>query len=106
MANPQFDAENIISFLEDEDTVGMDLWNIVFESGKSDDKYDIDGLRQIKCMMRSICSTNRNVIQLSSRRRVLTGSMEGRFALSETEIKDAEEAQRIQWEMDGENSPG
>lgn len=106
MANPGFDAQNIIDFLENEDTQGMDLWDVVFESGKADDNYEIDGLRHIKCMKRSIWSTTRNIIQLSSRRRVLTGSMEGRFALSEEEIKMAEKAQRDQWEMDGENSPG
>ena len=106
MANPRFDAKNIISFLEDEKTEGMDLWDIVFESGKADERYDVDGLRMIKCVKRSIFSTNRNIIQLSARRRVLTGSMEGRFALSEGEIKKAEQAQRDKWEEDGENSQG
>lgn len=106
MANPRFDAKNIISFLEDEETEGMDTWDIVFESGKSDETYNIDGLRNIKCMMRAICSTNRNIIQLSSRRRVLTGSMEGRFALSEDDIVKAERAQRLQWDIDGEDSQG
>ena len=106
MANPRFDAKNIISFLEDSETEGMDLWDIVFESGKSEEHYDVDGLRQIKCMMRSICGTSRNVIQLSTRRRVLTGSMEGRFALSEEDITKAENAQINQWKEDGENSQG
>lgn len=106
MANPRFDAKNIISFLEDEETRGMDFWDVVFESGKSEDTYDIDGLRHVKCMMRSICSTNRNIIQLSTRRRVLTGSMEGRFALSADEIIKAEMAQREQWYEDGEDSQG
>ena len=106
MANPRFDSKNIISFLEDKETEGMDLWDIVFESGKSEEHYDVDGLRQIKCMMRSICGTSRNVIQLSTRRRVLTGSMEGRFALSEEDITKAENAQINQWKEDGENSQG
>ena len=106
MANPQFDAKNIISFLEDEETEGMDLWDIVFESGKSEEHYDVDGIRQVKCMMRSICETSRNVIQLSTRRRVLTGSMEGRFALSKEDITKAENAQINQWKEDGENSKG
>ena len=106
MANPRFDAKNIISFLEDSETTGMGLWDIVFESGKSEEHYDLDGLRQIKCMKRSIFSTNRNIIQLSARRRVMTGSMEGRFTLSESDIKTAEQAQRKKWEDDGENSTG
>ncbi len=106
MANPRFDAKNIINFLEDKETEGMDLWDVVFESGKSEEHYDVDGLRQIKCMMRSICETSRNVIQLSTRRRVLTGSMEGRFALSEGDISKAENAQINQWKQDGENSQG
>ena len=106
MANPRFDAKNIISFLEDEETEGVDLWDVVFESGKSPTHYDVEGLRQVKCMERSICSTTRNIIQISTRRRVMTGSMEGRFALSKEEIDKAEDAQRKQWEIEGENSQG
>ena len=106
MANPRFDAKNIVSFLEDEETKGVDLWDIVFESGKSSTHYDVEGLRQVKCMERSICSTTRNIIQISTRRRVMTGSMEGRFALSKEDIEMAENTQRKQWETDGENSLG
>ena len=106
MANPRFDAKNIINFLEDEDTEGVDLWDVVFESGKSTTHYNVKGLRQIKCMERSICSTTHNIIQISTRRRVMTGSMEGRFALSKEDIESAEDAQRNQWEKDGENSLG
>lgn len=104
MANPRFDAKNIIKFLEDPETEGMELWDVVFESGKAEENYDVDGLRMVKCMKRSICSTNRNIIQLSTRRRVLTGSMEGKFALTPGEIIEAEKAQRKQWELAGENS--
>ena len=106
MANPRFDAKNIISFLEDEDTEGLNMWDVVFESGKSESHYNIEGLQQVKCMERSICNTNRNVIQISTRRRVMTGSMEGRFTLSKEDIEKAEMAQRKQWEKDGENSQG
>lgn len=106
MANPRFDAKNIISFLEDEETEGVDLWDVIFESGKSSIQYNVEGLRQVKCMERSICSTTRNIIQISTRRRVMTGSMEGRFALSKEDIEKAEDAQRKQWEIDGENSQG
>lgn len=104
MANPRFDTKNIIKFLEDLDTEGLELWDVIFESGQAEANYDVDGLRMVRCMKRSICSTNRNIIQLSTRRRVLTGSMEGKFALTEGEIVEAEQAQRKQWELDGENS--
>ena len=104
MANPRFNAKNIIEFLEDPETEGMELWDVVFESGKAEENYDVEGLRMVKCIKRSICSTNRNIIQLSTRRRVLTGSMEGKFALTGGEIAEAEQAQRKQWELDGENS--
>lgn len=106
MANPRFDTNNIIKFLEGENTIAFNLWDIVFEGGISTTCYDVEGLRQIRCMERSICSTTRNIIQISSRRRVLTGSMEGRFALSKEEIERAENAQRDQWKKDGENSKG
>ncbi len=106
MANPRFDAKNIINFLKEEDDEGLDLWDVVFESGVSTTHYDVKGVRQVKCMERSICSTNRNIIQISTRRRVMTGSMEGRFALSKDEIEKAEQAQRAQWRADGEDSEG
>ena len=106
MANPRFDAKNIISFLKEEGDEGLNLWDVVFESGVSNTHYDVEGVRQVKCMERSICSTNRNIIQISTRRRVMTGSMEGRFALSKDEIEKAEQAQRAQWRADGENSEG
>lgn len=106
MANPRFDAKNIINFLEDETTEGHDLWDVVFESGRSEEHYDIDGLQNIRCMMRSICSTSRNIVQLSTRRRVLTGSIEGKFALTETDINAAENKQRQEWIRQGENSKG
>lgn len=106
MANPRFDAKNIINFLENEETEGVDLWDVVFESGRSSAHYDVEGLRHVKCMERSICSTARNIIQISTRRRVMTGSMEGRFAITKEEIEKAEDAQRKQWEKDGENSQG
>ena len=104
MANPRFDAKNIINFLKDGETEGLDNWDIVFESGESNTRYDVDGIRQIRCMERSICSTNRNIIQISTRRRVMTGNKEGRFALSKEEIERAEQAQRMNWEEKKENS--
>lgn len=106
MANPRFDAHNIVDFLENDDNHGLDLWDVVFEGGKSDATYEIEGLQNIKCVQRSICSTNRNILQLSTRRRVLTGSMEGRFALSEGEIREAEQRQRQAWIDDGESAIG
>ena len=106
MANPRFDAKNIISFLKEEEDEGLNLWDVVFESGVSNSHYDVEGVRQVKCMERSICSTNRNIIQISTRRRVMTGSMEGRFALSKDVIEKAEQAQRAQWRADGEDCEG
>ena len=106
MANPRFDARNIIDFLRQEDNTGLELWDVVFESGKSESHYEIEGLHNIKRMVRTICSTNRNIIQISTRRRVLTGSMEGRFALSKEEIELAEKRQRELWKEKNENSEG
>ena len=106
MANPRFDARNIIDFLGQDDNTGLELWDVVFESGKSESYYEIDGLHNIKRMVRTICSTNRNIIQISTRRRVLTGSMEGRFALSKGEIELAEKKQREWWKENNEDSEG
>ena len=98
MANPNFDIANILKFLSDKNNVGLDKWNIVFEGGESEKKYNIEGLEMIHCMNRAIYHSNKNVIQISARRRVLSGGMEGKFALSKEDIETAENKCREAWD--------
>lgn len=95
LMNIHFNTEQILNFLNDPTTLGMDLWDVVFEGGDGDKHYDIPGLEKIKCASRAIYA-NGNVIQISSRRR-LTGTREGRFTLTDDQIKKAEFAQRKEW---------
>ncbi|MBO5362401.1 MAG: DEAD/DEAH box helicase family protein [Paludibacteraceae bacterium] len=97
LANINFNIPNIIEFLQDSETEGMDMWDIVFEGGSSEENYDVPGLEDIKCVDRAICaSMSRRVIQVSSRRRLL-GLREGKFALTKEEIIQAERACRLRW---------
>jgi len=97
MANINFNAETILEFLRDKDTIGVDTWDIVFEGGDSSSYYDIPGLEDIKCVDRFICAPiSRRVVQLSSRRRLL-GLREGKFALTKAQIEKAEKACRLNW---------
>lgn len=91
MANPNFDPNNIYKFLTNKDNIGLEKWDIVFDGGDSDEKYDIQGLENINCMKRDIYDSNKNVVQISSRRRVMSGSSEGRFGLTLEQIKQVEE---------------
>ena len=90
MANPNFDCDNIVKFLSDGNNIGLDKWDVVFEGGDSEDKYNIKGLEYVNCMKRAICDSNKNVVQLSTRRRVLSGSSEGRYGLTEEQIRKVE----------------
>ncbi len=90
MANPNFNVANIIGFLSDDKNLGLDNWNIAFSGGDSQSCYNIEGLEMIHRIERAVYHGNKNVIQLSARRRVLSGSSEGRYTLSKTEIEEAE----------------
>lgn len=94
--NGNFHIPNILEFLSDPNNTGIELWDIVIEGGESQEHVSFDGLKAIRCMKRSIEYVNKNVVQISSRRRVLSGSSEGKFALSKEQIQLAEkDVQRI-----------
>ena len=100
MANVNFNIESLLEFINDPETKGIENWDIVFEGGKSDVKYDIPGLNDIYCVDRYICTpVSRRVVQLSSRRRLL-GLREGKFALTHDEIECAEKAYKLQKQID------
>lgn len=95
LMNMKFNVKNLIDFISDNDSEGLDLWDIVFEGGDGDAYYDIPGLDKIRCAKRTIEEHN-HVIQISTRRRIL-GMREGRFCLTDDEIKLAEERCRAKW---------
>ena len=98
MANPNFNVPNIIDYLYNPQNIGLEDWNVVFSGGDSEEHYDVEGLRMINCVQRAVYQSTKNVIQLSARRRVLSGSSEGKYALSEPEIKFVEEKFRSKGE--------
>lgn len=97
-----FNTANILDFIQDPNNIGLDNWDVVFEGGESSEKYDIPELSMINCVERSICLGNRNVIQISSRRRIL-GLREGKFALTKEQIDLAETSCRETWIAEGES---
>lgn len=98
MVNMRFNTDNIIDFMQDSETTGIDKWDIVFEGGDGTMYYDIPGLEKIRCANRAI-EEHGNVIQISSRRRLL-GLREGRFALQKEQIKLAEDSCRAAWKKE------
>ena len=105
MANLNFNVDNILNFIKDEDTIGDEIWDVVFEGGDSSSSYDIPGLSTIKCPERAIYAPDRRVVQISSRRRLL-GTREGKFALDPRDITKAEEKCRERWREEEGDDPG
>lgn len=97
LVNPNFNVKSLLDFLSDPQTIGIDKWDVVFQGGNSDVHYDIEGLENITCTERSIFGDNRRIIQVSSRRRML-GLREGKFALTQAQINQAESACREYWQ--------
>lgn len=106
MANGNFNIPNIIEFLQTPDHAGLDKWDVVIEGGESSEHVSFEGLTAIKCMKRSIEYGNKNVVQISSRRRVLSGSSEGKFALTNNQITEAEQKCIDDWLSKGEEVKG
>ncbi len=102
MVNMRFNLSNLLDFINDPETTGIEKWDIVFEGGDGDTQYDIAGLEKIRCARRNI-EEHGNVIQISSRRRIL-GLREGKFALTKEEIDQAEKACRDAWRLEDEDS--
>lgn len=50
--NINFNVNNIIDFIEDQNTLNVGKWDVVFEGGNSPDSYPIEGLEKIKCVSR------------------------------------------------------
>lgn len=95
LMNTKFNTDEILKFMNDPDTKGLDKWDVVFEGGDGTQYYDIPGLEMIKCPKRAIYP-NGNAIQISSRRRLL-GTREGKFTLTTEQIKTAELERRKAW---------
>ena len=104
LVNMKFNRQNLIDFINDEETEGVDKWDIVFEGGDGQSFYDIPGLEMIRCPKRQV-EEHDHVIQISSRRRIL-GLREGKFCLTQKEIELAEKRCREVWEKEGSNVEG
>lgn len=104
LVNMNFNTEEITKFLTDPDTIGVDKWDVVFEGGDGSQFYNIPGLEKIRCPKRAIYP-NANVIQISSRRRLI-GTREGKFTLTSKQITEAEEKQRESWNENSDDKKG
>lgn len=104
LVNMKFNRQNLIDFICDEETEGVDKWDIVFEGGDGQSFYDIPGLEMIRCPKRQV-EEHDHVIQISSRRRIL-GLREGKFCLNKEDIELAEKRCREVWEKEGSNVQG
>lgn len=106
MANGNFHIPNILEFINNKDNIGLEQWDVVIEGGESQTHVSFEGLKQIKCMSRSIEYGNKNVVQISSRRRVLSGSSEGKYTLTKDQIEEAERKCIEDWHSKGEAIKG
>lgn len=99
--NPNFNTEYLYDFITDKDTVGLDLWDVVFQSGESDKCFDIPHVESVKCAARMIHVEN-NAIVLSSRRKLLS-TREGTYGLTQEQIEKVRVACQAKWKSEGKN---
>jgi hypothetical protein len=99
--NPNFNTEYLYDFITDEDTVGLELWDVVFQSGESDKCFDIPHVESVKCAARMIHVEN-NAIVLSSRRKLLS-TREGTYGLTQEQIDSVRYACHLRWKEEGKN---
>ena len=104
LVNMKFNTKNLVDFISDSESKGLDKWDIVFEGGDGTIFYDIPGLEKIRCAKRTI-EEHDHVIQISTRRRIL-GLREGKFCLTDTQIRQAEDLCRKKWVEEGSNVEG
>ena len=99
--NPNFNTEYILDFITDANTVRLEKWDIVFQSGDSEKCYGIPHIESVKCAARTVHIEN-NAIAVSSRRKLLS-TREGAYGLSERELAVVKEKCKEQWRREGKN---
>lgn len=99
--NPNFNTEYLYDFITDQDTVGLDLWDVVFQSGESDKCFDIPHVESVRCAARKIHMEN-NAIVLSSRRKLLS-TREGTYGLTQEQIEEVRATCQAKWRLEGKN---
>ena len=83
--------KNILLFLDNPENIGVEKWDILFASGENLERcFDITDSIRVKCINRSIFYGTRNVVQISSRRRALSGNSEGKAGLTQQQIEEVE----------------
>lgn len=99
--NPHFDPEEIFKFISDSNTVGLEKWDIVFQSGTSNKCFEIPHIASVKCAARTVHIEN-NAIAVSSRRKLLS-TQEGAYGLSQEQINIVKNKCKEQWCKEGKN---
>ena len=99
--NPNFNTEYLYDFITDEDTVGLELWDVGFQRGESDKCFDIPHVESVKCVARMIHVEN-NAIVLSSRRKLLS-TREGTYGLTQEQIDSVRNVCHLRWIEEGKN---
>lgn len=99
--NPNFNTEYILDFIMDENTVELDLWDIVFQSGDSDKCYGIPHIESVRCAARTVHIEN-NAIAVSSRRKLLS-TQEGAYGLTQEQLDIVKRECKAIWRKEGKN---
>ena len=99
--NPNFNTETILDFINDENTVGIESWDIVFQGGNSELAFDIPYVEKVRCAERAI-HLEHNAIVLSSRRKLLS-TRAGAYGLTEEQINIVKEKCAEKWKDEGGN---
>ena len=99
--NPNFNTETMLDFINDENTIGIESWDVVFQGGDSKFNFDIPHIERVKCAERAI-HLEHNAIVLSSRRKLLSTNV-GKYGLTEEQISAVKNKCKEKWRIDGKN---
>ena len=99
--NPNFNTETILDFIDDENTVGIESWDVVFLGGNSEYTFEIPHIEKVKCAERAI-HLEHNAIVLSSRRKLLS-TRAGAYGLTDEQINTVKNKCMEKWRAEGGN---
>lgn len=89
LLNSGFDVESVTEFLQKYEGNELDKWDVVFLSGQSSKPYMIDDNITINCVERSFSvEKDGKILRMSGKKNRLGSAGDGKYGLSESEIKE------------------
>ncbi|MEG1400773.1 Z1 domain-containing protein [Bacteroides sp.] len=89
IANTKFDTSNILSFIDDDNSDKLQLWDVSIQSGEGDLIYDYGRGINIRCSKRDYYINNLGNHICFTGRGTLGGNTDGQFSLTAEQVEEA-----------------